>query len=396
MRPEVLSRAFKRPQGGRSSAAAAAVAIASTATLSIASRTKETVNTMMGSGYERRTEPEPPAGPRLRVYELAKDLNVQAKDLVAKIRALGIEVENHMSYLEPTTSTACAAPSSASAWRTSKRSGSTTPSSAAARRAPSRVRRSRRLSPPRPPRPHRLSRPAPQPPRAPARRPRSRACCAGRSEGRARRRAAREGAGCGAAGRQRAAARGSPGCACRGRARRSRAYDSARRATPTTAAPTPPPPPTRSGRDGELPLVSARRSSTIPQPVVTGSAATGASFSSRARRRGARPRRRASRSRTATRSCAVSDRAPLLTRAPAGAATSFGRPGLWARRSAPGRHPQEARRRRRQEAQADPDHHARRAQARHPHGGHDRRGRARASRWASRRPRCSRSSGRWA
>src|SRR6185503_3089175 len=55
---------------------------------------------MMGSGYERRPEPEAPAGPRLRVYELAKDLNVQPKDLVAKVRAMGIEVANHMSHLE--------------------------------------------------------------------------------------------------------------------------------------------------------------------------------------------------------------------------------------------------------------------------------------------------------
>jgi translation initiation factor IF-2 len=55
---------------------------------------------MMGSGYERRQEPEAPAGPRLRVYELAKDLNVQPKDLVNKIRAMGMEVANHMSHLE--------------------------------------------------------------------------------------------------------------------------------------------------------------------------------------------------------------------------------------------------------------------------------------------------------
>ena len=55
---------------------------------------------MMGSGYERRPEPEAPAGPRLRVYELAKDLNLQPKDLVAKVRAMGIEVANHMSHLE--------------------------------------------------------------------------------------------------------------------------------------------------------------------------------------------------------------------------------------------------------------------------------------------------------
>src|SRR5947199_6866156 len=55
---------------------------------------------MMGSGYERRQEPEAPAGPRLRVYELAKDLNVQPKDLLNKIRAMGIDVANHMSHLE--------------------------------------------------------------------------------------------------------------------------------------------------------------------------------------------------------------------------------------------------------------------------------------------------------
>src|SRR5215510_14731170 len=55
---------------------------------------------MMGSGYERRPEPEAPAGPRVRVYELAKDLNVPPKDLVAKVRAMGIEVANHMSHLE--------------------------------------------------------------------------------------------------------------------------------------------------------------------------------------------------------------------------------------------------------------------------------------------------------
>src|SRR5215468_6592036 len=55
---------------------------------------------MMGSGYERRPEPEAPAGPRLRVYELAKDLNVPPKDLVTKVRAMGIEVANHMSHLE--------------------------------------------------------------------------------------------------------------------------------------------------------------------------------------------------------------------------------------------------------------------------------------------------------
>src|SRR5450432_2422179 len=56
---------------------------------------------MMGSGYERRTEPEAPVGPRVRVYELAKDLGVQPKDLLAKLRAMAIDVANHMSQIEP-------------------------------------------------------------------------------------------------------------------------------------------------------------------------------------------------------------------------------------------------------------------------------------------------------
>ena len=34
------------------------------------------------------------------VYELAKDLNVQPKDLLNKVRAMGIDVANHMSHLE--------------------------------------------------------------------------------------------------------------------------------------------------------------------------------------------------------------------------------------------------------------------------------------------------------
>jgi translation initiation factor IF-2 len=60
---------------------------------------------MIGSGFERRSEgsgtPEAPVGPRVKVYDLAKDLNVPKDDLVRKIRAMGIDVANHMSYLEP-------------------------------------------------------------------------------------------------------------------------------------------------------------------------------------------------------------------------------------------------------------------------------------------------------
>ncbi|HVV16139.1 MAG TPA: translation initiation factor IF-2 [Polyangia bacterium] len=40
-------------------------------------------------------------GPRVRVYELAKDLGLQPKDLVAKVRAMSIDVANHMSQIEP-------------------------------------------------------------------------------------------------------------------------------------------------------------------------------------------------------------------------------------------------------------------------------------------------------
>jgi translation initiation factor IF-2 len=60
---------------------------------------------MIGSGYERRTDgmgtPETPAGPRVKVYDLAKDLGVGKDELVKKARAMGIDVANHMSQLEP-------------------------------------------------------------------------------------------------------------------------------------------------------------------------------------------------------------------------------------------------------------------------------------------------------
>jgi len=56
---------------------------------------------MVGSGYDRAGTPEAPVGPRVRVYELAKDLGVQPKDLVNKVRAMAIDVANHMSQIEP-------------------------------------------------------------------------------------------------------------------------------------------------------------------------------------------------------------------------------------------------------------------------------------------------------
>jgi translation initiation factor IF-2 len=51
---------------------------------------------MMGSGYEQT-----PPGPRVRIYELAKELSLGHREMVAKIRSLGIEVANHMSHLDP-------------------------------------------------------------------------------------------------------------------------------------------------------------------------------------------------------------------------------------------------------------------------------------------------------
>ena len=59
---------------------------------------------MIGSGYERRNEgmgtPEAPVGPRVRVYDLAKDMGVNKDELVKKVRAMGIDIANHMSQLE--------------------------------------------------------------------------------------------------------------------------------------------------------------------------------------------------------------------------------------------------------------------------------------------------------
>src|SRR5215216_780887 len=39
-------------------------------------------------------------GAKMRVYEIAKEVGIPNKDLLAKIRALGLEVNNHMSSLD--------------------------------------------------------------------------------------------------------------------------------------------------------------------------------------------------------------------------------------------------------------------------------------------------------
>ncbi|HEY2745234.1 MAG TPA: translation initiation factor IF-2 [Polyangia bacterium] len=52
-----------------------------------------------GTGHTTTTA-DAQAG-KVRLYEVAKDLGLANKDLVAKVRALGIEVKNHMSNLDP-------------------------------------------------------------------------------------------------------------------------------------------------------------------------------------------------------------------------------------------------------------------------------------------------------
>src|SRR5215217_3452138 len=39
-------------------------------------------------------------GAKMRVYEISKEVGIPNKDLIAKIRALGLEVNNHMSSLD--------------------------------------------------------------------------------------------------------------------------------------------------------------------------------------------------------------------------------------------------------------------------------------------------------
>ena len=53
-----------------------------------------------GTGHTTTTTADAQAG-KVRLYEVAKDLGLANKDLVAKVRALGIEVKNHMSNLDP-------------------------------------------------------------------------------------------------------------------------------------------------------------------------------------------------------------------------------------------------------------------------------------------------------
>src|SRR5256885_14762269 len=51
-----------------------------------------------GTGHTSTTTDATPG--KVRLYEVAKDLGLANKDLVEKVRALGIEVKNHMSNLD--------------------------------------------------------------------------------------------------------------------------------------------------------------------------------------------------------------------------------------------------------------------------------------------------------
>jgi translation initiation factor IF-2 len=55
----------------------------------------------MNSGGTGHTPTTDGTAGKVRLYEVAKDLGLANKDLVAKVRALGIEVKNHMSNLDP-------------------------------------------------------------------------------------------------------------------------------------------------------------------------------------------------------------------------------------------------------------------------------------------------------
>ncbi|MCD6103452.1 MAG: translation initiation factor IF-2 N-terminal domain-containing protein, partial [Thermotogaceae bacterium] len=41
--------------------------------------------------------------PRLRVYELARKLNMPTKELLQELEDLGLEVKNHMSFIDAET-----------------------------------------------------------------------------------------------------------------------------------------------------------------------------------------------------------------------------------------------------------------------------------------------------
>ncbi len=273
----------------------------------------------MISGYDRDRSgtPEAPVGPRVRLYELAKDLGLQPKDLVAKVRAMAIDVANHMSQIEPADVDRIRRAVDRERHESLVEERLTVDgtvirrrSKVAGRAAPRpRARSSRQRQPPPPRRPAPAA--APQPVAAP---PPVRA----------------------------------PEPVVVAKAEPVQTQPAAPAPTPPVEvrpaapveAPAPPPPaaeaapaapaaPAISSKPIEMPVpqpLSRAGLRTIPQPVVTGSAATGAFIQLPGLApRGDAPTRRASRSRTATRSCAASAAATCSTARPPDAIVSAAR-----------------------------------------------------------------------
>ena len=54
----------------------------------------------MNTGERMETSGAPAVGGKVRLYELAKELGIANKELVERVRSLGIDVKNHMSNLD--------------------------------------------------------------------------------------------------------------------------------------------------------------------------------------------------------------------------------------------------------------------------------------------------------
>ena len=73
-------------------------------------------------GPPRRGQSQRISGAKMRVYEIAKEVGIANKDLIAKIRALGLEVNNHMSSLDADDVARIAGPSRRRSRRAPRRS----------------------------------------------------------------------------------------------------------------------------------------------------------------------------------------------------------------------------------------------------------------------------------
>ena len=254
------------------------------------------------------------------VYELAKDLGLQPKDLVAKVRAMAIDVANHMSQIEPADADRIRRAARPRAAREpgrrapDRRRDRHSPPLEGRRRAGARrprarsPRRLRRSPPPRRPRRRRCADSRAAAP-APARRARCRACAekAEAAPGRRRRACPRR--------------RSRPAAGCR-----LAAVEARHRLPPRQRAP--PAPPAPGPASSPTPIAVAACRSRVSRAAPQDHPAAGGHRLGRHGRvhpaaglapRGSDATRRASRSRTATRSCAASAAATCSTARPPGA-----------------------------------------------------------------------------